>query len=174
MMFDKREREKSVSLIAWLHDPHELALLGRGLETTMTKLGTGIDELERSLGNLLERRAALLWYKAAAESEHSLLWSDDASLHHEEIVLDDTIVWETAHRCDALLGEIKLGGGVLLVVALADAVDLLVDLGTMVVTVLTGASDGVRDTSRMPRADAGDLAETLESCVAIGEYPNEW
>ena len=46
-------------------------------------------------------------------------------------------------------------------VAGADAVDLLVDLGTVMVSLLTGTSDGVLDTARMPGSDTGDLAETL-------------
>ena len=46
-------------------------------------------------------------------------------------------------------------------VALTNAVDLLVDLGTAEVSVLTGTSNSGRDTGRMPRSNAGNLAETL-------------
>ena len=45
--------------------------------------------------------------------------------------------------------------------SIAHVIDLLVDLGTVMVTLLTGASDGELDTGRMPRADASDLAETF-------------
>lgn len=45
----------------------------------------------------------------------------------------------------------------------ADTVDLLVDLGTMMVALLTSTSDRERDSTRMPRADTSDLAETLVS-----------
>lgn len=45
--------------------------------------------------------------------------------------------------------------------ALADAIDLLVHLGTVMVALLTGASDGELDTGRMPGTDTGNLAETL-------------
>ena len=45
--------------------------------------------------------------------------------------------------------------------SIAHVVDLLVDLGTMMVTLLTGASDGELDAGRMPGSDASDLAETL-------------
>lgn len=41
------------------------------------------------------------------------------------------------------------------------AVDLLVQLGTVMVSLLTGASNGVLDTGRMPRPDTGDLTQTL-------------
>ena len=45
--------------------------------------------------------------------------------------------------------------------SVTDVVDLLVDLGTVMVSLLTGTSDGVLDTARMPGSDTGDLAETL-------------
>lgn len=43
----------------------------------------------------------------------------------------------------------------------SDAVDLLVDLRTMVITFLTGTSNGESDTRRMPRSDTSDLAQTF-------------
>ena len=50
---------------------------------------------------------------------------------------------------------------VLLVVSQLDLVDLLVDLGTVMVALLTSTSDSVLDTGGMPGADTGNLAETL-------------
>lgn len=50
---------------------------------------------------------------------------------------------------------------VLHVESVTDVVDLLVDLGTVMVSLLTGTSDGELDTARMPSADTSDLAETL-------------
>lgn len=45
-------------------------------------------------------------------------------------------------------------------VALADLVDLLVDLCAVVVTLLTGAGHGEGHAGRMPGADTGDLTQT--------------
>lgn len=45
--------------------------------------------------------------------------------------------------------------------ASSDAVDLLVDLGTVMVTLLTGTGDGERHTGRMPGTDTSDLTQTL-------------
>lgn len=45
-------------------------------------------------------------------------------------------------------------------VALADLVDLLVDLCAVVVTLLTSAGHGEGHAGRMPGADAGHLAQT--------------
>jgi len=64
-------------------------------------------------------------------------------------------------RCDLLADNVELGGGVLFVATLTDAVDLVVDGGTMVVAVLTGTGDGPLDVRRMPGTDTGDLSETL-------------
>ncbi len=50
---------------------------------------------------------------------------------------------------------------VLLVEPVADVVDLLVDLGPVVVALLPGPGHGVLDAAGMPGADAGDLAEAL-------------
>ncbi len=46
-------------------------------------------------------------------------------------------------------------------VAVSDAVDLLVALNAVVVTVLTGTGHGDGHTGRMPGSDTSDLAETL-------------
>lgn len=64
-------------------------------------------------------------------------------------------------RGDLLVDDVKLGGCVLLVAALTDTVDLVVDGGTVVVAVLTGTGDGPLDVRRMPGTDTGDLSETL-------------
>ena len=64
-------------------------------------------------------------------------------------------------RSDALLGDVKVGGGVTLVIALANTVDLVVDRGTVVVSVLTSTGNSPLDVGRVPGTDTGDLAETL-------------
>ena len=46
-------------------------------------------------------------------------------------------------------------------VTVTQVVDLLVDLGAVVVALLTSAGNGVLDAGRMPGADASHLAETL-------------
>ena len=70
-------------------------------------------------------------------------------------------------RIDAFVGQIVLGGGVVLhqlavlgVVALADLVDLLVDLRAMVVALLTSTGHREGHTSRMPGTNTGDLTQT--------------
>lgn len=66
-------------------------------------------------------------------------------------------------RSDLLLGDIELGGGVALVGALTDTVDLVVARGTVVVTHLTGTGNSPLDVGRVPGTDTGNLTQTLVS-----------
>ena len=58
---------------------------------------------------------------------------------------------------------VEVGGGVTLISALANAVDLVVDRGTVVVTFLTSTGNSPLDVGRMPSTDTSDLSETLVS-----------
>ena len=85
-------------------------------------------------------------------------------LDKDKVVLDETVVDETADWVDWLVSDVDLGGGIVLdllaidgVVAGADAVDLLVDLGTVMVTLLTGTSNWEGNTRWMPCTNTGDL-----------------
>ena len=74
-------------------------------------------------------------HQRLAEGDNTLLGTRDRALEHEVVVLDDTVVGEATHGGDGLPGDIVLGRGVGAVLARANAVDLLVELGTVVVTV---------------------------------------
>ena len=74
-------------------------------------------------------------HERLADRDNTLLGSRDGSLEHEVVVLDDTVVGEATHGGDGLLRDIVLSRCVTIVLATADAVDLLVELGTVVVTV---------------------------------------
>lgn len=107
-----------------------------------------------------------------SQCDDALLGTDAAAFKHDKVVADLTIEWEATHWCDGLLGDVVLGRGVVLddlsvlgVDASSDTVDLLVDLGTVVVTLLTGTSDGEGDTTWMPCSDTSDLTKTLV-CLA--------
>ena len=151
-------------LLEW---SHEGALLVDGLEATVTLLGGGIDELEldgleSSSGSLLEERLS--------ESDRSLLGSADTALDHDEVGLDETVLDEATDGVDALVGDVGFGGSVVLdflavdgVEAGADSVDLLVDLSSVMVTLLTRSGNGEGDSRWMPGTNTGDLSETLVS-----------
>ena len=72
------------------------------------------------------------------------------------------------HWVDALVSDISFGGSVvfdqsaaIFVDSSADTVDLLVDLGTVMVTLLTRTGNRVGNTGWMPCTNTGNLTETL-------------
>lgn len=64
-------------------------------------------------------------------------------------------------RSDLLLRDIELSRCIALVAALANAVDLVVHRCTVVVSILTGASNSPLDVRRMPCTDTSNLPQTL-------------
>lgn len=95
-----------------------------------------------------------------AESDGALAGTTNATLDHEEILIDLAVVRETTDRGDALLSEISLGRAGHRIALLADAQHALVDLGTVVVTLLTSTSHVEFNAGRMPGTNTGDLAKT--------------
>jgi len=133
----------------------------------VSELGRSIDELEF---DLFLRSSAGLGHEGLSKGENSLLDSDDASFEDEEVFGDVSVSGETSHRGNSLLGDVGFGASGRGVVLLSDPVDLLVDLGSVVVSVLTSTSHGVTDSRRMPCSDTGDLSETLVSLS--GQLPD--
>jgi hypothetical protein len=70
----------------------ELLLLRRGLESTVTELGGGVDPLE---ANLLEGLARGVSEHGFAEGHDTLLGTRDGALDHDEVVVDLTVADET-------------------------------------------------------------------------------
>ena len=144
-------------LLIGLDDTEESSLLVRSLESSVTHLAGGIDELEV---DFLEGSSRNLRKKRLSEGDDSLLGSHNTTLEHDEVLVDLTIVWETTHRSDGLLGQIVLGHSVVGILAdgLTDSVDLLVDLSSVVETILTSSSNGEADSGWMPRTNTSDLS----------------
>ncbi len=102
-----------------------------GLET-YTEFRRGIDELEL---NLLEIPTRRVDHEGFADGDDTLLGSRDRALEHQKVVLDDTGRRDATHGCDRLFGDIGIGGRVSVVGTRANTVNLLVELGTVMVTV---------------------------------------
>lgn len=118
-----------------------------------------------------------------AQSHDALLGTRDRALDHDEVVLNLTIADETTEavfdvskwcksvtqrgyiRSDVLLGDVELGGTVVVGSLLSDTVNLVVDRGTVVVTHLTSTGNSPLDVGRVPGTNTSDLAETLV-CLA--------
>merc|ERR1712138_228834 len=82
----------------------ELELLLVCLEATVTEFGGSGDEFQF---DLLHSVAVGLRDQGATESDATLLGTDDATLDHQVIILDNTIVCEATHGGDLLLGLIE-------------------------------------------------------------------
>ena len=80
-------------------------------------------------------RAAGVDNERLADGDDTLLGSGNGALEHDVVVLDNTVVGEATHGSNALLRDVMLSRGVGVVVAPANAVDLLVELRAVVVTV---------------------------------------
>jgi len=129
----------------------------------VTQLRRSIDEFDV---DRLELNSGSSGMEGLSEDQRSLLGADAGSLDHDVIVLDDSVVRETTEGSDVLLGQVVLSGSVILNtvnLTLADAVDSLVGLSSVVVAELTGTGDGPSDTFGMPRADATNSSETSVS-----------
>ena len=70
---------------------------------TYAELRRGVDELEL---DLLEIPTRSVDHERFAEGDNTLLGTRNGTLEHEEVILHDTVVRETAHRSDGLLGRI--------------------------------------------------------------------
>lgn len=112
-------------------------------------------------GDLLQGLARSVGDQRLAQGDNTLGHADGRTLDHDPIVLDDTVAHEAANGGDGLDGRVELGRGGSLIALLADAVDLLVELGTVVVSVLTGTGDRVHDLARVPCSNATNLTQSL-------------
>merc|ERR1719422_852440 len=98
-------------LLVFLERSHESGLLGVGLESSVTELGGRVDELEVDVfqGPLLG-----VGQKRLSQGQHSLLRPNATSLKHDKVLLDFSIMRETSHGVDGLVGQIVVGGSVVL------------------------------------------------------------
>jgi len=138
---------------------HESLLLGASLETSVTELRAGVNPLEVYL---LEGKALGLVDETLAQSDRTLLRADATPTDHHEVLVDHPVVREAAHRVNVLAGDVELGGAILFAdvgeTRFSQAVNLLVDLGSVVVTLLTRASNSELNARWMPGSGTGDLS----------------
>lgn len=111
--------------------------------STHTKLRRCIDELEL---HFLEVPSRSVNHERLADGDNTLLGTRNGTLQHEVVVFDDAVVGEATHRRNRLLRNIVLSRSVTLIFTRTDAVDLLVKLSTVVVTVCTVSRRSIRCT----------------------------
>ena len=94
-----------------LERAHEGVLVRGCLEATVTKLGAGIDELQL---DVLECPSLGVNQERLSQGENPLLGSNATTLDHDEVLFDLSVVRESSHGVDGLIGQIVIGGGVVL------------------------------------------------------------
>ena len=148
------------------------------LVSTVTELRRGIDPFEF---NLLQCSSACVYEHGFAQGHDSLLHARATTFEEDEVVLDRTVANKTTHtmylislhkqlptkerlwnlRSDLLLGDIEFRRCIAFIRSLSDTIDLVVDRGTMMVSVLTSTTNSPLDVGWMPGTDTSDLSKTL-------------
>src|SRR5210317_1738889 len=138
----------------------ELGLLLGSLEPSVSKLGRSIDEAKVDSLHVLPGG---MLHQGLTQDQRTLLNTNTGTLDHDPVLTDHTVMDPATHGVNSLLGQVSLSltGGI--VSLLSDAVNLLVHLGTVEVTVLTGTWDSAAHTSRVPRSNTGNLTKTTVS-----------
>lgn len=139
---------------------HELVLLFDGLEFTVTDLGGGIDELDLSLMGV---ESSGWLEKRLSDGDLSLSWSHNGTSEEEEIFVDNTVMWESTNWGDVFDMSIRLGGGVVVDTSngtSSNSEDLMVDLGSVIVTEDTRSGNSPLDCRWMPGTNTTDLSVT--------------
>ena len=98
-------------LLVLLERTHECSLLSRGLESSVTKLGGGINELQV---DLLQRSLLGVGEQRLPEREDPLLRTNATALDEDEVLLHLTVVREPSHGVDGLVSQVVVSAGVVL------------------------------------------------------------
>jgi hypothetical protein len=101
--------------------------------------------------------------KRFAKSKDSLLDTNATTLDHDKVFLNNTIMREATKRGDALFSDVKVSGSALWVRTLSNSVDLLVDLSSMMITILTSTRNSELDSTRMPSSNTSNLKNKIKN-----------
>uniref|UniRef100_A0A2H1WYI1 SFRICE_007473 n=1 Tax=Spodoptera frugiperda TaxID=7108 RepID=A0A2H1WYI1_SPOFR len=93
-----------------LEGSHKGSLVSRRLEATMTELGRCVDELKVDL----LKSGSLRVDTHLPQSDDTLLGSHTATLDHDEVIVDFSIVGETTHGGDGLLRQVVFSRSIVL------------------------------------------------------------
>lgn len=99
----------------------------------------------------------------SSEHEDLLFGSNDTSFNHDEVISDNTIVGESSHRGDHFIGQILVGGSVIVASSsgsFSDSIDFFILFSSMVITQLTGSRDSPSNSGRVPGSDTSDFSVT--------------
>jgi len=117
----------------------------------------GINEFKFDLFKSSSRN---LFEERFSECNNSFFGSSNTSFNHNEIVFDDTVVGETSHWGNSFISQISSGSGVVWFSSFGHSVDFFVDFGSVMITQLSGSSNGKSNSSWMPSSDTSDSSIT--------------
>merc|ERR1719419_545925 len=154
-------------LLRWLRvllrRPKSSVLLLLSLVTPVAKLRRSVDEFEVDF--LLRHRIGRV-VQGFSQGDWPFLATGNGSLDDEEVFAHEPVTRECTQGGDKFLGWVGFSHGVIvwlpfvILHAFRHKVDLLVDLGTVVVAVLTDAGHGVAHAGRVPSTDTCNLTKT--------------
>jgi len=130
------------------------------LESTVTEFGSSIDIFKF---DFLVQSSLGSWQQSFSQNKSSLFGTDTASFKHQVVVTDDTVVWETTHWGNVLLGKIVISRSIVLDSVshtLTNSIDFFVFFSSVVISRLTSSWDSVLDFGWMPGPDTTDFSQT--------------
>ena len=104
-----------------------------------------------------------MWKESLSNGDLSLSWSHNVTSDEEEVLVDNTVMWETTDWGDVLDMGIGFGGSVVSDVSNGtgtNSVDLLIDVGSVIITKITSSGNSNLNCRWMPSSDTSDLSET--------------
>lgn len=152
----------------------ESILFGSSLEFTMTHLRGCIDEFKLDIFEQLSLGDSM---KCLSQDQWSLLVTNTVTLDHDEVISDNTIVWESTHWGNLLLSQVVFGGGTVVVTVsstLSDSVDLLIDFSSMVITVLTSSGNSIEPWMDAKHQYNQPFSNLYVFFLVIWQHPISW
>jgi len=111
--------------------------------------------------NLFKVTSSSLGEDGSSKHDDLLFGSNDTSFNHKEVISDYSVMGETSHGGDDLIGQISVGGSIVIASSsgsFSNSVDLFVHFSSVVITELTSSGDGISNSGWMPGSDTSDLS----------------
>lgn len=99
----------------------------------------------------------------SSEHEDLLFGSNNTSSNHDEVISDNTIVGESSHRGDHFIGQILVGGSVIVASSsgsFSDSIDFFILFSSMVISQLTSSGDSPSNSGRVPCSNTSNFSVT--------------
>jgi hypothetical protein len=123
----------------------------------MSKLGRSINKLDI---DSLKMLPGAVNHQTLTKDKRTLLDSNATSLEHDPVLIDLSVMGETSHGSDTLLGKIIRSLTRRSISLASKTVNSLVHISTVEVSILSSTWNSGGNTSRMPGSNTSDLTKT--------------